>query len=293
MASGTSAAAWLDPASVPQMPLAQRADLRCFQTTLRGGANVIAPPPPPLLSSVERGHQRLVSGGEDASLTVAGGGGGGAQRSLRDVWLKGMFGKAPELPNIDRSRIGVVDDARHTKTVLQLTAPEQFAFGRVQRPHVALVEIPLLSAVGSGGGDEADDGRVRHPKVRLAQHRAEVVGREAELALRDAYRAKGKLQKTCAINHPYGALGCMESPDHPTVGDASIYGPSAAALQQQWVASQRKAKGNGMQRESVVGSILSGGAPSSAEHAAALTWRGIKTFPSVNRDRVASAVSLT
>ncbi len=171
----------------------------------------------------------------------------GAMKSLRDVWIKGLYGKAPEIADLDLSQIGQFDPSTGTTTALKLI-PERFANGRVQRPHIEVVQVPA---------EPHEPAQLMHPKARRTLHDAEVIGHEAKLAVRDAFRAKTKLAKTCAINYPNGALGCVEAPG-TNLGEASVYEGIGEDLARQYRAANRKAKGVGEQHTSVMGNVLSG-----------------------------------
>lgn len=218
----------------------QRGDLRTFQTTFRGGANLLAPQSPPnrsttsgsRISSFTDSVARQAELLPDAPPDVGAGGG----RSLDDVWKKSMFSQAEGLDTIDRAAL-MRPDADGNIAVLRME-PDRFYMGRVLRPTVTVETIPVAALHDDGA-------RLMHPKERRAIHDAEVNSRQANLALREAFKARTKLANNCAINYPHGVLGCSETPYAASGLESAVYGQKSRELLAEEVRSQRKGKAGG------------------------------------------------
>jgi hypothetical protein len=223
-------------ARTQQVPPVQRGDLRTFQTTFRGGANLLAPSQPEARKDVTR----VVSAPTlpDRAPDVGPQGG----KTLDDVWRKSLFAQAEGLEAIDRTKI-MRPDAEGNVDVLRMQ-PDRFVMGRVLRPSVHVEKIPAAAL-------QDDGARLMHPSERRAIHDAEVNARQGYLALRDAYKTRRKLANNCAINYPHGVLGCSESP-YTTAGlESPIYASKARELLTEDLRAQRKGKGGGGARPSV------------------------------------------
>jgi hypothetical protein len=220
-----------------QVPPIQRGDLRTFQTTFRGGANLLAP----ALPEARRDLGRVVTAPTLPSRAPDVGEGGG--KTLDDVWRKSLFAQAEGLDTVDRTKV-MRPDADGNVAVLRME-PDRFVMGRVLRPKVHVETLPAVAL--------ADDGaRLMGPKERRAIHDAEVNSRLGYLALRDAYKSRKKLANTCAINYPHGVLGCSESP-YTTAGlESEIYGAKAREMVTEDMRAQRKGKGGGEARPPLV-----------------------------------------
>jgi hypothetical protein len=213
-----------------QVAPTQRGEMKAFQTTFRGSANLLAPAPVPNLQRGSTSASAVVLSDKPPDVGSHGG------RSLDDVWRKSLFSQAEGLADIDRTKV-MKPDANGNVQVLRMQ-PDRFVMGRVLRPQVSLQVIPT--------SELHDDGaRLMHPKERRAIHDAEVNSRQAYLALREAYKTRRKLTTNCAINYPHGVLGCSETPYASTGLTSDVYAEKASALVHDEVRAQRSGKARG------------------------------------------------
>lgn len=214
---------------VLQVAPIQRGELKVFQTTFRGGANLLAPPPPP-----PRVPGAVVAIPELSESSPDVGSQGG--RSLRQVWEKSLFAHAEGLTDVDPTNI--MKPTPDGKLAILRFEPDKFVMGRVLRPrvHVEMVDAAAM---------QSDGAHLMTPQQRRAIHDAEVNARQGHLALREAYKTKRKLALTCSINYPHGVLGCNESP-YATSGLASdVYADKASTLLLEETKAQRKGRAAG------------------------------------------------
>jgi hypothetical protein len=216
---------------VQQVPAVQRGELRAFQTTFRGGANVLAPPPPPLrASSIAAAGASVTLPERSPDVGAAGG------RSLDDVWRKSLFSQAEGITEVDRATIMRPNSEGQVQVLRML--PDRFVMGRVLPPRISVETISAAALNDSGA-------RLMPAKERRAIHDAEVNSRQGFLALREAYKGRRKLANNCAINYPHGVLGCSETPY--TVGGltSDVYAHKAHELVGEELRSMRRGKGGG------------------------------------------------
>lgn len=204
-----------------QVPAIDRGELRAFQSNARGTSNLLAP-----------------TAVNDVQAPT------GKEKSLKDVWKKSLFNQAPQIAEIDVETINRVDEKGNVKIVRYL--PDRFERGRVQAPQMIVEEV-------SAGVLHDEGERLMHPQQRRAAHDATVNARQGELALRDGYRAKSKMERTCRMNYPHGALSLAENP----YGENSAIFNNAPALQKQNKAAIRKGRG-GRAPCDTMGKALSG-----------------------------------
>ena len=234
----------------------QRQEMRTFMTTFRDTANpiehdegqrgrrgvgVVSLPPPGLYGSAR------------GDAAVIGGEGGCPPRSLEDVWAKGLYDKPAEMLTIDASKVRRVNPETGNVWVPQYT-PERFERGRVQQPRVRLVEVdPSLLETA------ANSSAFMSPAERREQHDTAVNARRGEEAMREAYRARNRLERTCRMKHPHGVLGVVESPfSAETEGGAmgSTYAANREELSHQQRLANRNGKGHGHHRAPVMHGLL-------------------------------------
>jgi len=213
-----------------QVPPIQRGDLRTFQTTFRGGANLLAPSEPEPRKDITRVVTAPTLPDRAPDVGPQGG------KTLDDVWRKSLFAQAEGLDAVDRTTV-MRPDANGQVEVLRME-PDRFVMGRVLRPKVHVEKISAAAL--------SDDGaRLMHPRERRAIHDAEVNARQGYVALRDAYKTRRKLANNCAINYPHGVLGCSESPYTSAGLESPIYAAKARELVSEELRAQRKGKGGG------------------------------------------------
>ena len=191
--------------SKSQVPPLNRGDLPAFLTAARGTSNIIAHPSPDEVQTPE------------------------PPRELRDVWVKGLYGRASEVADFQPSSFKEVVEG---KVRIVRYFPERFENCRVARPELReeLVDPATLH----------DDGaKLMHPGLRRRIHEQEVNGKQGEAHLRESLRQKSKLYRTCLHNYPHGALGIKES---PYVATNETY-TNAATLQDQAVKAKRAQRG--------------------------------------------------
>lgn len=208
-----------------QVPPLERGELNAFLTTARGTSNVLNP---------NCLNTQSPQSNTPSSKPVT--------RSLNDVWVTGMFGRAPQVATFEPEKFMEEVDGK-VRIVRYL--PERFERCRIQRPELIeeLVEPATL----------ADDGaRLMHPQTRRRIHEMEVNGRQGEAHLRESFRQRTKLYKNCLHNYPHGALGVIES---PYGGEHSGAYTNSEDLQRQNQAAMRKTKG-GVVPPTVMGDAL-------------------------------------
>lgn len=180
-----------------QVPPLHRSDLPAFLTASRGTSNIIAHPSP----------------GDEAPPQPS--------RELRDVWIKGLYGRASEVADFRPSSF--MEEVEGKVRIVRYF-PERFENCRVARPELReeLVDPSTLH----------DDGaKLMHPAMRRRIHEQEVNGKQGEAHLRESLRQKSKLYRTCLHNYPHGALGIKESPyvaSNETYSNATTLADQAA-----------------------------------------------------------------
>lgn len=200
-----------------------RQEMKTFMTTFRDTPNTVA-----------HTHRGAV---DDTNPQM--------QRSLEEVWLKGMYSKPAEMRDIDPTQVLKVDPATGLMIVPRYI-PERFERGRVQQPHVTLekVDPALFKSEGS---------TFMTPAERRKQHDTIVNCRLGEEALRDAYRARNKLMLTSQKKYPHGVANVIESPFNQ---QGSVYDANRVELLHQQRVANRIGKGHGLQQPESMKGLL-------------------------------------